>query len=376
MQAHSKRRGMTLIELLVVIAIIAILGGLISAGIISWVASQAQRNTEAAMRAIHLGLMAHWNAVIEEASKEPLPPPNVWPNAVNYPTDVFDWAKDSSGSTTNKNVRDRARAIWIKLRLMEAFPVNFQEIVNAYQPTLPPNALPSKVIWKSPLVLIPTNRRRYMVQYQKGLTNVIAAKHQAKTESGACLLMALNLRRNGVQFDADTLRPYTGDLDADLIPEFVDNFNQPLRFYRFATNHTYTGSGVQHLSLQDFGKQQLAPATTNFDPLDRNGLLLLANWDTTRSAIYDQWIHARLNGNTEAWYAVPVIVSGGRDEVLGLTPNTALVQDDVPSPNPSEYVPVPGTAPYQAMQPITSGLNPPGPNQFEIDNIYSYMLNK
>src|SRR5262245_8783789 len=118
---RQMRRGMTLIELLVAMAIIAILGALVAVGLRSWIGTQARRNTEATIATVYEALQKHWKVVVDEARAEKL---DGWRNASSisgFPTDVFDWSKSASGVED----LERARVIAIKLRLMEAFPVNF-----------------------------------------------------------------------------------------------------------------------------------------------------------------------------------------------------------------------------------------------------------
>src|SRR5262245_2435066 len=111
----STRGGFTFVELLVVITILATLMGLIVAGIFTTVESQRQSNTEVAMRTAMQTLDKHWKFVVDQASKES-------PSAA---------AKVLAGGTPpfgdDANLQ-RAQAIWIKLRLMEAFPVCYAEI--------------------------------------------------------------------------------------------------------------------------------------------------------------------------------------------------------------------------------------------------------
>src|SRR5262245_1092532 len=96
---RNSRAAFTLVELLVAISIITILGALVAAGAMSWISGQSRRNTETAMRTLHKALHQHWDAVIDEAKKEKIIPPQVMTLADNNP--------------------ERARVIWIKIRLME-----------------------------------------------------------------------------------------------------------------------------------------------------------------------------------------------------------------------------------------------------------------
>src|SRR5438046_5796400 len=115
---RRRRDGFTFVELLVVIAILAVLMGLIVAGIFTTVDAQRRSNTEAAMRTVMQTLNKHWKFVVDQASKES-------PSLA---------AKILAGGSIAANGDDanlqRAQAIWIKLRLMEAFPVCYAEVYD------------------------------------------------------------------------------------------------------------------------------------------------------------------------------------------------------------------------------------------------------
>lgn len=199
-QIHNRRvrrDGFTLIELLVVIAVIGVLAALIAAGIMSWIEGQSRRNTETAIRSIHATLLRHWDVVSNEAKKE-------------------GQQMGLTGAGLNT---------WIKARLAEAFPVSFDEINNQYA-TSPTNLIASQ------------NRpKRYLAGYKTSIAKM-GGTHQPKTESAACLLMALSLNREGVTNSPDAFQPFTRDVDQDSIPEFVDGWNEPLYFYRFPTGNS------------------------------------------------------------------------------------------------------------------------------------------
>src|SRR5436305_1200113 len=99
-----RRTGVTLIELLVAMSIIAILGGLVAAGIMSWIGSQQRRNTEATLAALSQAIQKHWDAVVAEAKKD------------QVPKIVVDLSKPTPTGSPDPEL---ARIIWIKLRLME-----------------------------------------------------------------------------------------------------------------------------------------------------------------------------------------------------------------------------------------------------------------
>jgi len=215
---------------------------------------------------------------------------------------------------------ERAHIIWIKIRLMEAFPVNFSEIKNAY--TAPP------------LSYIPGNRRFYMGKYSSDLPPGYVAATPGKTESAACLLMALKTNRDGVVHNEDLLKPFIRDTNNDKIPEFVDGWGEPLSFYRFATGNADMQAKVPNNFVPPY-----------LDPLDPQGKLI-RTFTPGNSTLFEKLIHP-LRSSTNAWWAVPAIVSSGPNLVSGLVANTA--------------------PPYQNMAVAI-------PKDAD-DNVYSYKLN-
>ena len=278
-----KRSGFTLVELLVTFTIIAILGALLAGGVMSWMSGQARRNTDTQIQTLHKAVMQHWDAVVTDAKNEKTIPPAVLAFADNSP--------------------DRARVIWIKTRLMEAFPVNFSEIKNAY--TMPP------------LSNIPFDKRRYMANYANSLPAGYSAAAPGKTESAACLLMAIGINRGGIVHGREQLQSFTRDTNNDKVLELIDGWGEPLYFYRFATGNA---------DLQASKPSTLV--TPNCDPLDPKGLLG-ATWGSAKAGLFNIQFHNRLASATEQWYAVPAIASSGRNLVLGHVANSTPPYQDM-----------------------------------------------
>src|SRR5436309_11522723 len=113
--ARSGRTGFTLIELLVVILILAILMGLTAAGTFQVIEGQRGANTQSSMQTVLKTLRQHWDYVVSAAKRET-------PSPAAYALAGGDGP--------------RAQVIWIKLRLMEAFPISYAEISTppCYQP--------------------------------------------------------------------------------------------------------------------------------------------------------------------------------------------------------------------------------------------------
>jgi type II secretory pathway pseudopilin PulG len=239
-QLRSHRLAFTLVELLVVITIIIILVSLTAAGVSRMVDASRTRTTETIVQAVDQLLQKAWNKVIADAKKEPIP------------QGVLNFAMDPK----------RARVIWIKLRLMEAFPQTYQEILNPpiYNPSV------NSTVFAADNGPIPPGMRRYLRTYQniltaKGITN----DNGGRAHSSACLLMALSEinRGGGASLRPDQFR--IGDTDGDGLPEFLDGWGNPLFFARFATGD---GGGLQSAF------PTTDPKMSQYrDPLDPDGWL-------------------------------------------------------------------------------------------------------
>jgi prepilin-type N-terminal cleavage/methylation domain-containing protein len=296
--ASAKTRpAFTLVELLVVIAIIAILASLAAVGTIKVIASQRSSNTQNAMQTIQKVMMEHWNFVASEARKE---------TGLEGPFGTMDaiFGTDSTGG-------ERNRAIWVKMRLMEAFPVSYIEVVN------PAN----KNFFPYDSGIIPTSLRKYRGTYQKLLGKLTSDKAVVphSTESSACLQMALSVTRNGVTLNIDNLGSASVfDSDGDGIMEFIDAWGNPLTFFRFPTAH----QALQNTSPTPSN----SPKATYHDLQDPKGFLF--NWKgIQRTKMFEPNVHAIAFAldNTEAAYVIPTIVSSGPDGFLGLDPKTMAV---------------------------------------------------
>ena len=299
------RRGFTLVELLVVIAILGVLVSLTGAGIFQWVNSQRRRNSENAIRTVYQTLKSHWSEVVNDARKE------------SIPTEVMNFAG---------NDPDRARVIWIKTRLIEAFPVRYAEVqvANPYA--------------SYPLAFIPAGKRRYMLSYQAALSGKTSPNDPA-IESSVLLLQSLAMKRGSGPLNPDDLGSAAQIKTTDGMRAVVDGWSNSVYFVRFATSNAALNA---------------ANPTPNVDPLDPKGTILNSSWSgqgdatimpaSTKLARITAWYHAP-NGATQAWYTVPVIASAGQDGQFGL--NSA-------------------SAPYDNFGVSNSGQ--------EADNIYSYKI--
>jgi prepilin-type N-terminal cleavage/methylation domain-containing protein len=351
-----RRSAFTLIEMLVVIAIILILASLVIAAAFYWFGGQRRRNSEGTVRQVTKALQGQWSWVVDQSKKE-TPSPAIIAMAGNDPTGA------------------RAKVLWAKVRLMEAFPMNYSEVNGTGNPKSPDPVNTFLYFMQIPAgsgqVVIPSGQRKYLQSYQRTLNNGAAYQDNtgnSSTESAACLLMALAVSRGGMSLTADTLGTSVADTDNDGIKEVVDNFTQPLSFYRFAW-------GTAPLTFLDnstlpYGIQGLNPAPgdpTNpsswskafrlADPLDPDGLLV--SWQPagngTYRGLYESIFHpitVTLTGQKAGAYVIPAVVSNGTDMRLGL-----------PSPRTS-----PGLGIVQAPP------TPPNANSDALDNVYSFKV--
>ena len=355
-RTNRSRRGFTLIELLVVMAVIAVLMTLTAAGVMGWMNGNSRNITDAELKTIQAILMQHWSAVVDDAKKERL------------------WSSDESTLIAQAdNDLERARIMMIKIRLMEAFPVNFAELPlptngnECYATTTPGGAA---------LSLIPTKKRRFRQGYQNALygANNLPRWNQANqtgrdsVESAVCLLLALNTSKQGINLDTDQLKPYLKDVDSTGNSFFADAWGTPIRFYRFATQKIPSG-GTTDQPLEVIAPPGLVVPTA-VDPLDVNGKLF--TWftpgTTTRSTNamwFDSTIHlctyTSAAGATIAEYAIPVLASAGPDGKFGIPAVDAITTT---STNASGAMTYAGAAPYQDMS-VKSSTD-------EADNLYSF----
>jgi prepilin-type N-terminal cleavage/methylation domain-containing protein len=342
-----RRGAFTLIELLIVVAIITVLVGLLTVGVFKFFERQRIRNTEALLKTVDETLKVHWSKVIDEAKKE-----------LNIPSAVLNLAG---------NDQSLARILWIKLRLVEAFPMTYYEA--AYPPCY------YDYTAKQWIPLIPTDRRRYASEYATklnlGAFTAPPAAINRETESAACLLAALSISRGGAPaLNVDLLSVPPLDTDSDGNKELVDGFGNSVAFFRFPTVNL-------NFQLSNPNPKNAAGSFTLMDGLDPKFQLTNTStsgwWGSINRIRFQEVCRFTLgDGNTpegpQEWYTRPVVVSKGPDGILGLK----ILEASVPAPPIA-----PPTAPNPTMHnaydyPDMSILLPLAKS--EKDNIYSYKL--
>src|SRR6186997_3042654 len=106
---YHRRTAFSLVELLVVISIIAVLSALSLSAVFGLRESQIKNATETTVQKLASALDQQWKATMDQIYEET---PATW--AVNLST---------NGSTRGPDLR-RARALYIKGRLRQEFPIN------------------------------------------------------------------------------------------------------------------------------------------------------------------------------------------------------------------------------------------------------------
>jgi hypothetical protein len=243
--------------------------------------ARERKLTQSSINSLYAALNSHIKATIDDARQET---GNYGPGSTVY---------QMAGQDVN-----RARVIWIKMRLAQQFPTRYGEALAPCGGNVPGESAYGKIL--SPR----TN------------PNFNPSKTNPATESAACLLMALTARdRRGVNIS----KGYLGslqmqDTDGDGIPEIVDNYGNPIVFVRWPMPTDITQSDGNFKMINSWDATYLSEKNLH-DPQDPTGVLQAPNW--TGSAMYQGAVHP-LSAPYPNLYLVPVIISAGPDGTLGL----------------------------------------------------------
>jgi prepilin-type N-terminal cleavage/methylation domain-containing protein len=312
---RPRRAAFTLVELLVVIAIIAVLISLSAAAVLRVLGVQQSSNTKTVLTTLESRLQKQWSAASERFRKEPLPPKD--PVLAGVYNNVV--LPNLAGGDPQ-----RARVIWVKLRLKQEFPETINEALN-------PAPMPP------------------LDQYPNGLTagygftvNNTYPNNGAPApqpwESSAMLLAALTRGEGGNQLTpadlgvSTNIKEFGPTFNPQLptISALVDGWGKPLAFCRWPAGSPQLNPG---------GAQ---PGNKN-DAGDPTGLLTSPSWLNSQGATtFQQVCHplpkAAANGEPQSYRLVPLVVSPGQDGNLALDPFTfAVTPPNNPAANDNLY---------------------------------------
>ena len=304
----AQRAAFTLIELMVVITIIAALAALTASAVLKFMEVQQTSNTQSTLDRVQSQLGRAWSKVKDDANRSPMTE-LVYPGALPPPLpgqNVGQWIQlNLAGS--DANATGRTRAIYVKLRLRQAFPMNFAEALNV------PYQNPELANWGL-LTLVNPSPLPPLPAYVTYLTNlgfnglfVSPQPYPQAYESSACLLMALQRGVSGAGIDPSELT--TGGATGSFVtpsggnlPYLTDAWGRPIFFSRFPTGSTY-----------------LNPAGAlvgNNDPGDPQGYLNSPYWQTlpAQQNLFSQLALQQLAPKMSpplSFKLAPMVASGG-----------------------------------------------------------------
>ncbi len=277
----AARGAFTLIELLIVLALLATLVALASGAVIRVMESQTRSNTQTALTKVQTALNSQWSRYKDQFWKEDA--------ARLYPAQ---WA---AVYAIAGNDPARARVIWVKLRLKQAFPISFAEAL-------------------SPIVLATGVQLNPLPTYVNALgQSGITAADSGLCESGACLLLALQQSPSGggVKLEdlgvSSSIKTFT-TLNGKQVSALADGWGTPLLFCRWPTGSAVLGNNVPDPALR-----------IDNDPVDPQGLLANANWQKTAGATqFVALCHALPSTTRRSFVLVPLVASAGPDRTPGV----------------------------------------------------------
>jgi prepilin-type N-terminal cleavage/methylation domain-containing protein len=295
----AKRKGFTLIELLVVVAIIGVLAALAIGATIRFIQTQKETNTRTTIESLDKVLQKYWGKVIADAKKEP---------SSNISATVMTMANNDPAL---------ARIIWIKMRLMEAFPVTFTECNVLTNPLYTGGYIPT------------SSARKCIASIQR---DIVSGSKSTPAESAACLLAALKVGDATIQ---DSIASNLGQ-DANGNKYIIDGWGNPVLFYRFPTPDLSTWTSLGGMDPQSNNPAAKTTLGKSFgaDPADPEGSLQNPNWNNGGVGVllFEQICHPVHNSaGPFAWYITPVIASAGSDGKAGLT---SPAYNSLTNPNP------------------------------------------
>lgn len=221
-----RREGFTLVEMLVTIMILLVLVTLIGVGLSASLRRTKVEATRALIQNLSDGVNERFQAFLRSPG--------------SYATDLA--ASSSGGGPTARDTvaafeggagidtaseQKIAQAIFLIERMRVEFPQAFDDFLRDPYENVTGYGQPT------PDTSMPAVRRQYIDYYNSHWNG--GSTHDPNTESSACLLMILRFNlRDSIQWAEDALPAGTiVDTDNDGLPEIVDAYNHPIRFYRW-----------------------------------------------------------------------------------------------------------------------------------------------
>jgi prepilin-type N-terminal cleavage/methylation domain-containing protein len=284
--ASDRRAGFTLIELLVVIAIIIALIALTVGTYFRVRVAQERGTTEAMVGKIASSLDRQVKAVIDQANED-------WRSG-NVPNSPFPASNLILIANPSPPVSDvnRARILYIKMRIKQEFPANFTEAQSA--------------VLLGP-VTIGGTQYSYQLPAKANYIRILGAASggSAFDQSAACLKMALGVARRGEAPTNDEAVGARGNKSLTFgtvtLPVFADAWGSQLGYCRWPTGCTelsdvpYTGTDPQDPQgllygpwINSFGSGDQATIQTQLHslmPIPPGGVPPLRNRNMTPVAI-------------------------------------------------------------------------------------------
>ena len=350
---HAPRRGFSLIEIMVVIAIVSILMAISAGAFVRYFVNARHRGTEAMMTIVDDQIGQRVESFWKKVN-----PPIRTRHAVMAGLGVTSPPSPVAIAPTNEAqaIRLRRAMLLAKLEAMRGdFPQQFADFLPGTSgglATCTDTAAPMadnaaavasrarvaieaeyrRLTFQKNPTAVPNNGNRYDPTNSATYTQI--APHDHQTESAACLYLILKVGSGeGRSFDMGSIPPGNiRDTDEDGVPEIVDSWGTPVRFYRwptdllhsFAMNSGQLGGGI---NILDAGN------SNNQNTLDPERLLYSTEWiATTWSQDFEKQTTANRLGMGNFFWVVdhpssgnpparagfsypiyPVIVSAGPD---------------------------------------------------------------
>jgi len=311
--ASHRRPGFRLLELIVVIGIIILLAGLTMGAIFRVRESQMEKTSNEAVRKAQIAIEQQTKAAGDQIRSEF--------NSVPQPI------KEMTRTQNGGYDAPRADALHGKLRLRQEFPQSFVEadrkrFLAAY-PVFDPNVNPQL----APQLATYLPKAIFTVATQ-GLSN-----DTADNEAAMLLYLILSQGRGGVSFNVENIPTKTVTIGGAQVKVFVDAFDHPITFRRWADalddpNTTAANYSTIDSVVGELSRPPLAPAKypDPQDPDGRLGPLPTNTWPPqTRAAAIDALFISKVPNVRPVFNATqnpldglnrgPFVFSAGKDGV-------------------------------------------------------------